>query len=126
MIVGTGVDIVEVARIQHVYSRFDDGFARKILTDIEFLEYKHSVHPVRFLARRFAAKEAAVKALGTGFSNGISFKMIQINHDELGRPVLELSMEARKIADQLSINALWVSISDEKSYATAMVIMEKN
>ena len=125
MIVGTGLDIVEINRIQLIHDEHNEKFAERILCEIEMLEYRNSNYPVRFLAKRFAAKEAVAKALGTGFSGGIAMKMICIGHDDAGRPLIELSQLAKERADQIGMNASWLSISDEKHYATAFVVMEK-
>lgn len=124
MIVGTGMDIVEVNRMQLIHDRHGDRFAEKILCESELCEYQECKYPVRFLAKHFAAKEAVAKALGTGFSAGITMKMIGIGHDKLGRPLIELTQAAKARADQLAMTASWLSISDEKHYATAFVVME--
>lgn len=124
MIVGTGLDIVEIKRIQHMHDEHGDRFAERILCDSEMQEYRASNYPVRFLAKRFAAKEATVKALGTGFSGGIGMKMICIDHDKAGRPLINLSSLAKERAEQINMAACWLSISDEKNYATAFVVME--
>jgi len=124
MIVGTGLDIVEINRIQLIYDRHGVQFAQRILCESEMREYSESNYPARFLAKRFAAKEAVAKALGTGFSAGIGMTMIGVGHDELGRPLIELSQVAKERADQLGVKASWLSISDEKHYATAFVVME--
>ena len=125
MIVGTGLDIVEISRIQKLYDQFEDAFAKRILCDNELEDYETSKFPVRFLARRFAAKEAVAKALGTGFSAGLTLPMICVAHDELGRPIIELYDKARERADSLGAEHYWISISDEKHYATAFAVMEK-
>jgi len=125
VIVGTGMDIVEIARIQRVYDRFSHDFAKRILESSEYDEYEKSSFQVRFLARRFAAKEAVAKALGTGFSRGINPRMICVNHDDLGRPVIKLYKTAKDYANKLGVDTPWVSISDEREYAAAMAIMEK-
>ena len=125
MIVGTGLDIVEINRIQLMHDRHPVKFAERILSESEMQEYHESNYPVRFLAKRFAAKEAVAKALGTGFSAGIEMKMIAVGHDESGRPLVELALAAKTRADQLGVVASWLSISDEKHYATAFVVMEK-
>lgn len=125
MIVGTGMDIVEVNRMQLIHDRHGNRFAERILCESELREYQNCKYPVRFLAKRFAAKEAVAKALGTGFAAGISMQMIGIGHDESGRPLIELSQAAKARADQLGMTASWLSISDEKHYATAFVVMEK-
>lgn len=125
MIVGTGLDIVEINRIQLIHDEHKERFAERILCEVEMQEYRDSNYPIRFLAKRFAAKEAVAKALGTGFSGGIGMKMICIGHDDAGRPLIELSQLARERADQIGVDASWLSISDEKHYATAFVVMEK-
>ena len=125
MIVGTGLDIVEINRIQLIHDEHADRFAQRILCESEMQEYRESHYPVRFLAKRFAAKEAVAKALGTGFADGIAMKMICIGHDAAGRPLIELSDLAKQRAEQIGMQASWLSISDEKHYATAFVVMEK-
>ena len=125
MIVGTGLDIVEINRIQLMHDRHPVKFAERILSESEMREYHESNYPVRFLAKRFAAKEAVAKALGTGFSAGIEMKMISVGHDGSGRPLVELALAAKARAEQLGVVASWLSISDEKHYATAFVVMEK-
>lgn len=124
MIVGTGLDIVEVCRIQHIHDYHKRKFAERVLCESEMHEYNENKYPVRFLAKRFAAKEAVVKALGTGFSSGIGMRMICIDHDESGRPLVKLYLAAKKRAERLGVRATWLSISDEKNYATAFVVME--
>jgi holo-[acyl-carrier protein] synthase len=125
MIVGTGLDIVEISRIQKIYSRFGDDFAKRILCEVEYHDYKSSRFPERFLARRFAAKEAVAKALGTGFSLGLTLPMICVDHDESGRPIINLYDKAKDRADSIGAKNFWISISDERCYATAFVVMEK-
>lgn len=125
MIAGTGLDIVEIERIRKIHDKYKSAFAGRILCDSELDEYRASKFPVRFLAKRFAAKEAVVKAFGTGFSNGISPTMICINHDNLGRPGVVFYKEARHRARQIGVDVSWISISDEKSYAVAFVVLEK-
>lgn len=125
MIAGTGLDIVEIDRIQKIYDRYADAFARRILCDSEYEEYKQNHFPVRFLAKRFAAKEAVSKALGTGFSAGINPRMICVTHNEVGMPVIKLNKAAQGRAETLSVDNSWISISDEKHYAAAFVIFER-
>jgi holo-[acyl-carrier protein] synthase len=125
MIVGTGLDIVEINRIQLIFDEHGDRFAGRILCESELAEYHASKYPVKFLAKRFAAKEATSKALGTGFSGGITMKMICVSHDDAGRPLIILSELAKARAAQINADASWLSISDEKHYATASVVMEK-
>lgn len=125
MIAGIGVDIVEHERIERIYLRYQHRFAEKILNNTEMVEYHDSVYPVRLLAKRFAAKEAAVKAFGTGFAQGISLSMIAVSHDLHGRPLLTFTSRAAEFVEQMGIVEQWLSISDEQNHSIAMVILEK-
>jgi len=126
MIAGVGIDIVEHKRVARIHERYGEKFARRILDELEMEEYRIVSSKVRLLAKRFAAKEAASKALGTGFSRGISLNMICIRHDSNGRPLLEFYAKASEYASTLGIITKWLSISDEENYSTAMVVLEKN
>lgn len=125
MIVGTGLDIVEIQRVQKIYERFGDVFAKRILSRDEYRDYEKSNFPVHFLARRFAAKEAVAKSLGTGFSKGLTLNMIGVGHDESGRPIIQLYDKAKEFASRMEVKNSWISISDERNYAAAFVVMEK-
>lgn len=124
MIAGIGVDIVEIERMEKLHTRFGERLARRLLDQDEFEEYTKSASKARLLARRFAAKEAASKALGTGFSKGIGPAMIGVRHLEHGRPAIEFSGAANERAMHLGVNAVWLSISDEKSCSVATVVLE--
>ena len=126
MIAGIGVDIVELDRIKQIHDRYGEKFARRILDAHELEEYKKAASKERLLAKRFAAKEAASKALGTGFSNGITLNMIGVRHDRNGRPLLELSSDAAACAGRLGVVTHWLSISDEKNCSIAMVVLESS
>lgn len=124
MVSGIGVDIVEIARIESMLERFGERIARRLLTRQE-LETFHTRHnSASFLASRFAAKEAASKALGTGIRDGIGFHSIEVVRDEVGKPVLHFHGEARKQLDQRGIHRHHLSLSDERHYAVAMVVLE--
>lgn len=123
-IIGLGIDIVEIARIKAVFERRGDKFARKILSQSEWLKYQQNQQQVRFLAKRFAVKEAAAKAFGTGFSHGLAFEQFEVINDVLGKPILCLHQRAAEIATQLGVKALHVSLTDERCYACATVIIE--
>ena len=101
-----------------------DAYARRLLTETEFAEFQQRGNKAAYLAKRFAAKEAAVKALGTGFAESITWKQVNIENNEKGMPVLTLTGKARERADALGVSRLHVSISDEKHYAVAFVILE--
>lgn len=123
-IVGLGTDIVEIARIESVIERTADSLAKRILTDNEFMQYQQQTKPARFLAKRFAVKEAAAKALGTGIRNGLAFNQFEVSNDKLGKPLLTLNGEALKLAASLHATHFHVSITDERHYASATVIIE--
>lgn len=122
-VIGIGTDIVEIARIKTVLER-QEKFAERILTDFEYAEMRDSRAPERYLAKRFAAKEAALKALGTGLGQGISWHELEVQHTELGQPLLSFSGVARQHSDNLGVTHIHLSVSDEISYALAMVVLE--
>ncbi len=125
MIIGTGIDMVQVSRVEDVYSKRGERFARHVLHDAEFPEYEKSIHKGRLLAKRFAVKEAATKALGTGQACSVLLRHFYIEHNEYGKPELKADGEAMRRCKALGINAMHVSISDENEYAIASVILEK-
>ncbi len=124
MIVGIGVDLVEVARLRRLLERFGDRFANRILSVDEVPGYAATVNKAGYLARRFAAKEAASKALGTGMRDGVHFRQISTLHSKSGAPRLVLHGAAARRAEMLWVTASHVSLSDEKGYAIAMVVLE--
>ncbi len=117
---GIGVDIVSVARVRGVLKRHPVRFPRKVLHPQEHAEYRGQLDPSRFLARRFAVKEAVVKALGLGFTGGAYARSIQIKHDAHGRPLAVLP--ANLPASHRRCKAL-LSITDERDYAVAQAIV---
>ncbi len=124
MIYGTGVDLVTVTRIQKVYERFGERFARRFLHEQELAQLDNHPQPVRFLAKRFAVKEASVKALGTGERSGVLLKDFYITHTALGKPVLHADGEAKQRCDHDGICAMHVSLSDEGDQVVAFVVLE--
>ncbi|AWS52211.1 holo-ACP synthase [Providencia rettgeri] len=123
-IVGLGTDIVEIARIESMIERTGDSLAKRILTEAELVQYQQQSKPARFLAKRFAVKEAAAKALGTGIRNGLAFNQFEVTNDKLGKPLLSLSDEALTLANCIHATHFHVSITDERHYAVATVIIE--
>jgi holo-[acyl-carrier protein] synthase len=124
MIFGIGTDIVEVSRIEDSLARFGEHFAQRILTEREWQAFELSHTRARFLAKRFAAKEAFAKALGTGLRAPATFQNIGVAHDDLGKPVLDLAPELQALLDQRGIRFQHLSISDEKALAVAFVVLE--
>jgi holo-[acyl-carrier protein] synthase len=124
MIFGIGTDIVEVARIEASITQFGDDFAKRILSPSELPSYQDSKIKARFLAKRFAAKEAFSKALGTGLREPATFQNIAVSHDDFGKPVLLLAAELQKYLDSKNITQAHITISDEKNLAAAFVVLE--
>ncbi|GIU17050.1 holo-ACP synthase [Shewanella sp. MBTL60-007] len=130
MIVGLGTDIVEIARIEErIPNAGDDALlscrlAKRVLTKAEFALFMASSQPGRYLAKRFAAKEAAAKALGTGIGRGVSFQHIEISNNANGAPLVTFSDGAAQRLAQLGGSRAHLSIADEKHYAMATVILE--
>jgi holo-[acyl-carrier protein] synthase len=125
MIIGTGIDIIEVARIEKALSR-DIGFRDKIFTPLEIEYCESKKHKYENYAARFSAKEAMLKAIGTGWRYGIRFADIEVWNDELGKPHIRLFGKAKDFFDSLSVSEIHVSLSHLKETATAIVIIDSN
>jgi len=123
MIYGIGIDIIEVARIEKAMMR-DTGFRDKIFTpgEIEYCESKKNKY--QHYAARFSAKESFLKAIGTGWRFGIRFADIEVYHDELGKPLINVTGKAKELTAKLSVSKISVSLSHLKELATAIVILE--
>ena len=119
MIVGIGVDIAETERFERIYARFGARIARRILTSNELKEFDRRNRPASYLATRFAAK-----ALGTGFGETVGYKSIEVENDESGKPLLSFSGGASLLANRKQVANVFVSLSDEKHYVVAMVVLE--
>lgn len=121
MIFGIGTDIVSVERIRNALKRHGDRFPRRVLAENEWDAYQRSARPVYFLAKRFAAKEAAAKAFGTGFRDGLTMHHISVVNDSKGKPELFFSGRASELCDELGIGQHFLSLSDERENAVAFV-----
>jgi holo-[acyl-carrier protein] synthase len=124
MIYGIGTDIVEVARIEASIAQFGNDFAKRVLAESELASYQVSQIKPRFLAKRFAAKEAFAKALGTGLRAPAAFQNIAVSHDDLGKPILIFATELQIFLQNKNITQTHISISDEKNLAAAFVVLE--
>jgi|TARA_R110002060_G_scaffold77618_4_gene89306 holo-[acyl-carrier protein] synthase len=124
-VVGIGTDIVDIRRIAKMSSNAQQRLAKRILTDNEYHHYLTLKQPERFLAKRWAGKEAAAKALGTGIANGVSFQHFEIVSLASGQPTLELTLQALSLANELKASSWHISLSDEVKYATAFVVLSK-
>ncbi|EIW89307.1 4'-phosphopantetheinyl transferase [Alishewanella agri BL06] len=120
---GLGTDIVAIERIASSLQK-SPRLIERVLTPFEQQCFAELNQPERYFAKRFAAKEAAAKALGTGIGRGISFQHFEVRNDAQGKPELFLSGRAAELAAELGVTALWLSISDEQAYACATVVLE--
>jgi holo-[acyl-carrier protein] synthase len=125
-IIGTGVDIIENSRIKK--SIANNSFLNRVFTNKEILISKKIKNKTSYFAKRFAAKEAFVKSLGTGFRDGLNLKDISIINDKLGKPSFFINKKIKKIIKKrFKINSFnfFLSISDEKKYSIAFVVFQK-
>jgi holo-[acyl-carrier protein] synthase len=125
MIYGIGTDLASIKRIEDALFRFGDRFLHRILSEAEVAEYAYSSQPARFLAKRFAAKEAFSKAFGTGIGAEVGWHDVAVSHDARGKPIFKLSDPLAARAQQLGIRDSHISLSDESEHALAFVILEK-
>jgi len=124
MIAGVGIDVVDVTRIDALLEKYAERFQQRVFTQDEILYCRARSNPGLHFAARFAAKEAAVKALGTGIGQGIRFRDIEIALDR-GVPRILFHNRAREYADDIGVSAAHVSISHERLTAVAVVVLEK-
>ncbi|MGH8244514.1 MAG: holo-ACP synthase [Steroidobacteraceae bacterium] len=125
MIFGVGTDLVQVERIEATYRRFGEHFVERLLMPEERRLFDPARRPVRFLAMRFAAKEAIAKALGTGFRHGIWIRDLGFLADRRGKPEVIFSVRGRSVADRLGAGEGYVSLSDEAGLVMAFAVMMK-
>jgi len=124
MIVGTGVDLAEVDRIRHSVERFADRFVHRIYTEREIAYVERKANRFERYAARFAAKEAGMKALGTGWRRGIQWKDFEVINLPSGRPTLLLHGEAETIAAKMGVKSVHLSLTHTVKDALAYVIFE--
>ena len=125
MIFGIGTDLVSVPRMQRLLERYGERIVKRILTDDEIKDFAVAGQQAAFMAKRFAAKEAVVKALGLGFSNGISMRNVAVRNEPNGKPYIVLSGRALELAEQMSVGESFISIADERDHALAFVTLLK-
>ncbi|CAJ0992258.1 holo-ACP synthase [Pantoea sp. Nvir] len=123
-ILGLGTDLVEIKRITGIIERSGDCLARRVLSETEWQQYQCHQWPVRFLAKRFAVKEAAAKAFGTGIRGGLAFNQFEVYGKALGKPELRFFQHAREVAEKLGVRQAHVTMADERYYAYATVLLE--
>jgi holo-[acyl-carrier protein] synthase len=124
MIVGTGIDITETTRIGEALERHGGRFSRKIFTPGEIAYCEQFKNRAERYAARFAAKEAAFKALGTGWGNGVRWLDVEVMHLPSGKPELRLAGRAEQVARELGVRRMAVSLSHSNEYVVAQVIFE--
>jgi holo-[acyl-carrier protein] synthase len=124
MIYGVGTDVVEIGRIEKALARFGDRFARRILCEPELKRFAAHRQPAAYLAKRFAAKEAFTKALGTGILAPANWHGVWVRNLPSGKPVLEFSENLKKLLANRNILHSHLSLADERGVAMATVILE--
>ena len=125
MILGIGTDIIRIARMESAWSRHGERLSERILTPAERQILQRHSAPLRYLAKRWAAKEAVAKALGTGIRGSVGFQSLEIRNDELGQPQVVLFEGAQARLDALGGGECWLSLSDEDAYAVAFAVISR-
>ncbi|HMA88498.1 MAG TPA: holo-ACP synthase [Burkholderiales bacterium] len=125
MIYGVGTDIVEIARVARVLTRYGERFAERILCPPELVRFRAHRKPVAYLAKRFAAKEAFTKALGTGIHAPANWHGVWVVNLRSGQPALEFTEALATLLQQRGVERAHVSLSDEREFASATVILER-
>ncbi len=123
--IAVGTDILRISRVEDAQQRLGDRFVQRILTPAERREYRDSGAPNRLLAKRFAAKEAIAKALGTGIGRGVSWQDIHIDHDDNGAPLVILSGGALDAAKARGGVRVELSLADEVDYVVAFAVLAR-
>lgn len=123
MILGTGIDLVKNERIEALIAKYEGRFLDKVYTENEIKYCQQKARAAVSFAARFAAKEALLKALGTGLRNN-SWQDIEVKNDKLGKPELKLSGKTELKAEEIGVSSIFLSISHEKDYSIAQVVLE--
>jgi holo-[acyl-carrier protein] synthase len=123
MVKGLGIDLAEISRVRALWERYGHRFAERILTEREQNQLTGR-DPVPRLAALFAGKEAAVKALGTGFARGVHFKCVEILHGPSGKPEITFLGRGREVCDELGVTTAHISLTHSRDTAAATVVLE--
>lgn len=125
MIAGVGTDMLQIARAAAALER-TPKISQRILRPAEYEQFLQKTDAVRFFAKRFSAKEAIVKALGSGIGNGVGWQHIEISHDALGRPCVQLFDGAQAYAERANISNIHISYTDEQDWVVAFAVAERS
>ncbi|MFM9970884.1 MAG: holo-ACP synthase [Burkholderiales bacterium] len=125
MIYGIGTDLCRISRIEKSLGRFGERFAAKILCDDELAKFRAHRAPAAYLAKRFAAKEAFSKAIGTGMRYPVHWRNIGVANEKSGKPIIRCLGPLTAVAEARGIAAIHLSLTDEPDFALAFVILEK-
>jgi holo-[acyl-carrier protein] synthase len=123
MIFGIGTDVVQQERVQRVYEKYGEHFAERLLLPAELEAFRSYARPVRFLAMRFAAKEAIVKAMGTGFAHGMWIRDSGVVSNAWGKPEIVWSQRGRQMCEKLGIGEGHVTLTDEAGLIVAVAVL---
>ena len=123
MIFGIGTDVVQLERIRLVHEKFGDRFVERLLLPAELQAFRRQQRPVRFLAMRFAAKEAIVKAMGTGFAHGMWIRDTGVVSNEWGKPEIVWSERGQGMCEKLGIGEGHVTLTDEAGLIVAVAVL---
>lgn len=124
MVIGVGIDIQEIARLQLALRRNGDAFRRRTFTPAELAYCRRQRLTGQHLTGRFCAKEAFFKALGTGWAQGLAWTEVEVVRRASGQPVLRLLGRAKVLAARARVKRIWLSLSHSRDYAAATVILE--
>jgi holo-[acyl-carrier protein] synthase len=125
MIFGIGTDVVQLSRMESTYARFGEHLISRLLLPAEEVLFRKSKRPARFLAMRFAAKEAIVKAMGTGFAHGMWIRDSGFVPNQWGRPDIIWSVRGRTLADKMGIGEGHITLTDEAGLIVAVAVLMK-
>ena len=125
MIIGTGIDIVNMDRIERLMTRWGSVFLSRVFTETEIVACQQKARPSECFAGRFAAKEAFLKAIGWGLRNGIQWTDIEVETDPMGKPLLSFHGKAKEVIKTLRIHKSLLTLSHDRPYAVAHVLLEE-